>query len=156
MKMTKFNFQVKQNIDLFGGDPNLITIFGESAGSMSVGALILSPLSKNLFKRAILQSGATFGYKERGRITKDEALNEAKKMGQSFNCSDDNQWLDCLRKVDALKLSSYLNITFTTIEETEFLPFSAQNTLKRENFRKGSNFVLAFNYFKLMSYLFQK
>jgi carboxylesterase type B len=147
MKMTKFNFQVKQNIHLFGGDPNLITIFGESAGSMSVGALILSPLSKNLFKRAILQSGATFGYKERGRITKNEALKEAKKMGQSFNCSDDNQWLDCLRKVDALKLSSYLNITFTTIEETEFLPLSAQNTLKRENFRKGSNFVFCIKLF---------
>ena len=49
---------VKDNIQAFGGDPDTITIFGESAGSMSVGAHVMSPTSRGLFKRGILQSGA--------------------------------------------------------------------------------------------------
>lgn len=48
---------VNENIECFGGDKNEITIFGESAGASSVHFLIISPLSKTFFKRAIMQSG---------------------------------------------------------------------------------------------------
>lgn len=48
---------VQRNIEHFGGDPTRVMIFGESAGAMSVGALIGSPLAKRLFHRAILESG---------------------------------------------------------------------------------------------------
>ncbi len=49
---------VKENIFNFGGDPDNITIFGESAGGFAIAALLAMPSAKGLFQRAILQSGA--------------------------------------------------------------------------------------------------
>jgi carboxylesterase type B len=50
---------VQGNIAAIGGDPTKVTIFGESAGAMSVAALLPMPRAKGLFRRAIVQSGNT-------------------------------------------------------------------------------------------------
>ena len=50
---------VRDNIESFGGDPGSVTVFGESAGAMSIGVLLAMPSAAGLFHRAILQSGAS-------------------------------------------------------------------------------------------------
>jgi para-nitrobenzyl esterase len=52
---------IKRNIGAFGGDPNNVTIAGESAGAIMVGALVGSPAAKGLFSRAITESGGWMG-----------------------------------------------------------------------------------------------
>lgn len=71
---------VRDNIDRFGGDPNNVTLFGESAGGMSVGTLMGTPSAEGLFHKAIPQSGAGHHCIETTDATKvaSQLLNELK------------------------------------------------------------------------------
>ena len=80
---------VNDNIQYFGGDPNSITIAGESAGGFSVSLHILSPNSRHLFKNAIIMSGG-FSHKQ-GFCQKEILIKEYKEYAQSFDCFEDKE-----------------------------------------------------------------
>ena len=82
---------VKPNITAFGGDPDCVTIFGQSAGSDAVSILMASPLTKGLFERAIGQSGGLF---EPFQLAPNYLLANSEGEGQAYMSSLNAHSLD--------------------------------------------------------------
>lgn len=92
---------VRENIAKFGGDPQRVTAFGESAGGASVHFHMMSPLSKGLIHRGISQSGTalcSWAFSQSG-----ETQRNSKKLAQSFGCptQDSEMMVECLREITA-------------------------------------------------------
>ncbi|EEC19546.1 esterase, putative [Ixodes scapularis] len=126
---------VQDNIESFGGDPATVTIFGASAGSMSVHSHILSPMSKGLFKRAMLISGSL--YNMDFFDSAHESIIRGNEVAQLVGCvepdidlvSNPDKVLQCLRskKADELVLASSevsepVLFTFLPTYHDKFLP----------------------------------
>nr|QGW67275.1 bile-salt activated lipase [Rhamdia quelen] len=92
---------VHRNIKAFGGDPNNITIFGESAGAASVSFQMLTPHNKGLIRRAISQSGVALCPWAVNRNPRAFAEEVAKKVG----CPTDQRMAACLKMTDPFELT---------------------------------------------------
>jgi para-nitrobenzyl esterase len=132
---------VQRNIAKFGGDPEDVTIFGESAGGLSVHSQLVSPLAAGLFDRAIVQSGAyTLGL---------PSLAAAERQGEGvahdLACSDGS--LACLRAVPPSSILAIQPVQAGAINpdvDGRVLPLSIQDAFASGQFNRvpvteGSN-----------------
>jgi len=102
---------VRENVAAFGGDPGNVTIFGESAGGGSVNTLVVSPLARGLFHKAIVESGGG----RAGGLMAPRTMSEAEAAGVAFAklagvTGDDATALAALRKLPPADLVRGLNL----------------------------------------------
>ena len=140
---------IKDNIASFGGNPDNITIFGESAGGASVGLLLLSPLSRNLFSQAIMQSASAMV--PWGVISKEESLLRGLRLAEMMKCPHERDQIEhaveCLRNQNASALVykewdaivfGIAQFPFVPIIDGSFLDESPQRSMESGNFKKTS------------------
>nr|QOV04255.1 esterase CCE70 [Tetranychus urticae] len=131
---------VHENIQMFGGDPNSVTISGESAGSWSVSAHLLSPLSKGLFKRAILESGTVYINHDL-----DTLITDSWKLYNKTSCSNSEDVLECMQNLTALEILNGLGNEFVTYSFTvgdDFLPYEPSQILAKGLYDNSVNILL--------------
>uniref|UniRef100_UPI00398F2A39 bile salt-activated lipase n=1 Tax=Pristiophorus japonicus TaxID=55135 RepID=UPI00398F2A39 len=105
---------VKRNIAAFGGDPNRITLFGESAGAASVSIQTLSPYNKGLIKRAISQSGvATCSW-----AVQRNPLHWAQQLAEKVGCPRDDSaaMVACLKITDPKAVTLAIPLKLINLE----------------------------------------
>lgn len=145
---------IKQNIKSFGGDPESITLFSESAGSVSVGFHLLSPLSRDLFTRAILQSASALN--PWALVTRQEARRRSLKLARLVGCPQGGRagvrdTLHCLQgaRPEALLDAEWreeegfgpisvgiMAMPFVPIVDGQFLPTDPARMLQSGNYKQ--------------------
>jgi para-nitrobenzyl esterase len=117
---------VKQNIGSFGGDPDCVTIFGESAGAVSVCCLMAMPAAKGLFHRAIAQSGSARLIKRRQSETSGRIRSlhqEGERLATALGCHRAANPLAALREVPAEMLLAAADAQITGVDHSrKYLP----------------------------------
>ena len=135
---------VKENIASFGGDNKRITIFGESAGGSSIALHLLSPMSKGLFQRAILQSSWTLGWYLLNEPV--EVLKFSDSFSNGLGCKKSNQ-LKCLQEkdvavfFDANVYEVQLNWPWRPIPDSDFTKTSYFKSRNFEHSLKSGHFI---------------
>ncbi|XP_056909317.1 carboxylesterase 5A-like [Takifugu flavidus] len=113
---------VQEHIHNFGGDPDLVTIFGESAGGISVSLLLLSPLSEGLFHRAIAESGTA----ALQLLVQDDPQPALQLFANVSGCSSEStvKTADCFKNVDMetiLTIAKGTAVKYSLITDGYFL-----------------------------------
>ncbi|CAJ0566457.1 unnamed protein product, partial [Mesorhabditis spiculigera] len=147
---------IRDNIFSFGGNPDRVTLFGESAGASSIVAHLIAPGSQRLFKHGILQSGSLDN--KWSMDTPQRARRKSEKLAELVGCNrtTDTATIQCLRDSEPQKLVDVMWNVDLTFLEFPFVIVSRDRhffrhkdgfqSLRKADFTKGVNLMFGINH----------